>query len=230
MPGSTASESSVSEGDTATMSASTAPTSKTAEMPRINSRVNRVRTSFDVVGQPRHDLPDARPSEEDQVELQQMIVHLVAQVPGHPLLHTRGEPGLQEVEDVLGREDGEDQQDECLDRLLRSRRAGDEAARGGVPAAGPACRPRPRSRRLPPASSGRSGTGSGAPSRRRRRRRTGCSPPRRPGTRRRRDPDTAGCGDTASIQRAPASGLQARDRHDHLLRRDAAVQEGPAVA
>ena len=45
MPGSTATESSVSEGDTATMSTTTATTSKAAEMPRMNSRVNRVRTS-----------------------------------------------------------------------------------------------------------------------------------------------------------------------------------------
>ncbi len=71
---------------------------------------------LDLRGEAAQDLARANPSEEAQVEIDEMIVHLVAQVPIHALLHPRHQVRAREEEDVLQKEHEDDEHDDAADR------------------------------------------------------------------------------------------------------------------
>jgi hypothetical protein len=75
-----------------------------------------------VVGEAGHDLPHPGPPEEGQVQLHQVAVDLVPEVPGHGLLDPGHQVVPQEVEDVLEEEDDEEEEDDPLHRLGGGRR------------------------------------------------------------------------------------------------------------
>ena len=95
-----------------------------------------------IVGEAGEDLAHLRLPEEGHVQVEEVVVDRVPQIPGHPLLDPGHEIGLQEVEDVLQGEDGQDKEDDPPDGFLGRSLQIDEPAQRSRSGSGPGCRPR----------------------------------------------------------------------------------------
>ena len=71
---------------------------------------------LDLGSQPTHNLTRACSAEEREVQVEQMVVDLVAQIPVHSLLRAREQIHAGEREEVLDEEDREDEDDDASDR------------------------------------------------------------------------------------------------------------------
>ena len=87
---------------------------------------------FDIVREPGDDLADPRLAEEAEIQLDEVIVDGVAHVARYRLLDPGDEVDAGEVEEVLQDEDGEDEEDDSLDRLVARPPEFDEAAERGL--------------------------------------------------------------------------------------------------